>query len=99
MAPYPVPFELSASRPLLTSVSDFAEKHNGVCFGTKENLNAETPVQTKTKDIFLKRVACTSANPYPFAFYAEVVVDAIFPHPRLPIGRGEVLQESYTVGC
>jgi hypothetical protein len=89
LAPYPVPFELSASRPLLTSVSDFAEKHNGVCFGTKD----------KTKDIFLKRVACTSANQYPFAFYAEVVGDAIFPHPRLPIGRGEVLQESYAVSC
>jgi hypothetical protein len=35
-------------------------------------------VQTKTKDIFPKRVACTSANPYPFAFYAEVMGYAIF---------------------
>ena len=41
-------------------------------------LHAETPVQTKTKHVFLQRVACASANPDPFALCAEVLGNAIF---------------------
>ena len=79
MGSYSVPFKVSPSCPLLTSVSDFAGKITRSCsLVQKKDLHAEAPVQTEAKHIFLQRVTCPSTDPYPFPLCAEILGNAIF---------------------